>query len=45
MIKGDSVRVVEVSDDSKFWKIEFMTENGSRLVKWTDCAEIDFCAK
>ncbi len=45
VIKGDSVRVVEVSDDSKFWKIELLTKNGRRLNKWIDCSEIDFCAK
>lgn len=45
VIKGDSVRVVEVSADLKFWKIEFLTKNGNRLNKWIDCSEIDFCAK
>ncbi len=45
VIKDDSVRVIEVSADLKFWKIEFLTKNGHRLKKWIDCSEIDFCAK
>ena len=45
VIKGDSVRVIEISADLKFWKIEFLTKNGHRLNKWIGCSEIDFCAK
>ncbi|WP_148669109.1 hypothetical protein [Burkholderia pyrrocinia] len=45
VIKGDSVRIINVSPDSRFWKIEFVTANGRHLVKWIDCSDIDFCAK
>ena len=45
VVKGDSVRVVKISDNLKFCKIEFLTKNGRRLNKWIECSEIDFCAK
>lgn len=45
VVKGDYVRLIEVSSDLQFWKIEFMTKGGSRLVKWINCSDIDFCAR
>ncbi|VWD12126.1 hypothetical protein BCO18175_04817 [Burkholderia contaminans] len=45
VIKGDYVRLVEVSSDLQFWKIEFVTKDENRLVKWINCSDIDFCAR
>ncbi|WP_175840318.1 hypothetical protein [Burkholderia contaminans] len=43
--KGDSVELIDVSSDAKFWKIEFLSKNGRRFVGWIDCLSVDFCAK
>ncbi len=45
VVKGDYVRLIEVSSDLQFWKIEFVTRGGGRLVKWINCSDIDFCAR
>ncbi|BBU27059.1 hypothetical protein BTHE68_07930 [Burkholderia sp. THE68] len=45
VIQGDSVKLMKISDDLKFWKIEFLTKGGSTIGGWLDCRDIDFCAK
>ncbi|WP_144023119.1 hypothetical protein [Burkholderia sp. AU15512] len=45
LVKDDFVELVDVSSDSKFWKIEFLAKNGRRFAGWIDCLSIDFCAK
>lgn len=45
VVKGDYVRLIEVSSDLQFWKIEFIAKGGRRLVKWINCSDIDFCAR
>jgi hypothetical protein len=44
VIKGDFVKLIEVSANMKFWRIEFETK-GRKSIKWIDCRDIDFCAR
>jgi hypothetical protein len=45
VIKGDHVKLIGVSADLKFWRVEFKARSGKLLKKWIDCRDIDFCAK
>ncbi|HDR8868199.1 hypothetical protein [Burkholderia territorii] len=45
VIKGDWVKLLNVSSDLQFWKIEFVSNNKRHITKWINCADINFCAK
>lgn len=45
LVRGDAVKLTKVSDDFKFWKIEFLKDNGAIVKGWINCRNIDFCAK
>ncbi|WP_152036647.1 hypothetical protein [Burkholderia pyrrocinia] len=44
VVKGDRVKLLSVSPDLRFWKIEFISRNKRHYIKWIDCRDIDFCA-
>ncbi|MGF6964856.1 hypothetical protein OKW43_001861 [Paraburkholderia sp. WC7.3g] len=45
LIKGDYVKLIDVSADLRFWQIEFLKKDGKTIKKWIGCGDIDFCAK
>jgi hypothetical protein len=45
VVKGDYVKLINVSSDLRFWKVEFVAKDGRHIIRWIDCADIDFCAK
>lgn len=44
LVKGDCIKLLSISPDLKFWKIEATLSNKRRVVKWIECADIDLCA-
>ncbi|WP_156967217.1 hypothetical protein [Paraburkholderia ferrariae] len=43
IVKGEYVRLVNISDDMKFWKISYSEKNGVTIERWIDCRAINFC--
>jgi hypothetical protein len=42
-VKGSFVKLLNLSDDLKFWKISYSSKNGTQIERWIDCHAIDFC--
>lgn len=46
VVNGDYVKLLSVSPDLQFWKIEFLSKNSRRhIIKWINCVDIDFCPR
>ncbi|WP_051980374.1 hypothetical protein [Burkholderia sp. 9120] len=43
VVKGDYVKLLSVSDDFKFWKVECVSGNGVVIERWIDCNAIESC--
>jgi hypothetical protein len=43
IVKGDYVKPLRVSDNFKFWKIQYREKSGELIERWIDCNAINFC--
>lgn len=43
VIKGDYVKLLNISDDFKFWRIRYIRTNGVAMERWIDCNAIASC--
>jgi hypothetical protein len=43
VVKGDYVKLLNVSDDMEFWRISYSGKNGTEVERWIDCHAINFC--
>jgi hypothetical protein len=43
VVKGDYVKILEISSNLKFWNISYTKKNGTEINRWIDCRAIDFC--
>ncbi|WGS51550.1 hypothetical protein LFL96_08645 [Paraburkholderia sp. D15] len=43
VVKGDYVKLLRVSDDLKFWRVEYVSNSGAVIERWIDCRAIAFC--
>jgi hypothetical protein len=43
LVKGDYVRLIDISSDLKFWNVSYIQKNGTEINRWIDCRAINFC--
>lgn len=43
VIKGQYVKLLNISGDLKFWKISYLEKNGVVIERWIDCHAINSC--
>ncbi|WP_144240788.1 hypothetical protein [Dyella japonica] len=43
IVKGQYVKPVAISDDLKFWKVQYVRDDGQPFEGWVACKAIDFC--
>ncbi|WP_322032670.1 hypothetical protein [Paraburkholderia sp. J76] len=43
IVKGEYVKLINISDNMKFWKVSYSKKNGVTIERWIDCRAIDFC--
>jgi hypothetical protein len=43
VVRGDYVKLIEISADLKFWKISYIGNGGATVTRWIDCRAIDSC--
>jgi len=43
VVKGDYVKLIRVSDDFKFWQVQYLSNNGGVIERWIDCNAIASC--
>lgn len=43
VVKGDHVKLISVSSDLSFWKIQYAEQNGTVIERWIDCHAINYC--
>jgi hypothetical protein len=43
IVKGDYVKPLHVSNNFKFWKIQYREKSGELIERWIDCNAINFC--
>jgi hypothetical protein len=42
-VKGDYVKLIKISDDFKFWQVQYVSSNGVAIERWIDCNAIASC--
>jgi hypothetical protein len=43
VVKGDYVKLIKISDDFKFWQVQYVSSNGVAIERWIDCNAIASC--
>ena len=43
VVKGDYVKLLVISEDLKFWKVQYVRSDRVVIERWIDCNAIDFC--
>jgi hypothetical protein len=43
VVRGDYVKLIEISADLKFWKISYAGSGGITVIRWIDCRAIGSC--
>ncbi|WP_124084050.1 hypothetical protein [Burkholderia gladioli] len=43
IIKGDTIELLKISDDLKFWMVRYTAKDGKSIERWIECGTVNAC--
>ncbi|MGV0133681.1 hypothetical protein [Burkholderia gladioli] len=43
IIKGDTIELLKISDDLKFWMVRYTAKDGKNIERWIECGTVNAC--